>query len=138
MIQKSTSFKYEPFPEPLLISAKQLFLNRELYRAVQFSPTAPPGRPLGGGTYWLLMAGTPIRAINSIKILAELQYNNPTSRFKNSGAGSVCTPQTVIITSFRTHRFEIFGTHAISESSNQQPEKRPTFPESLHKKGFRG
>ena len=32
MIQTSTSLKYEPSSEPLLIPAKQLFLNRELYR----------------------------------------------------------------------------------------------------------
>ena len=34
---KSTSLKYEPSSELLLITAKQLFLNRELYLAVQLS-----------------------------------------------------------------------------------------------------
>ena len=33
MIQKSTSLKYEPSLELLLITAKQLFSNRELYRS---------------------------------------------------------------------------------------------------------
>ena len=37
VIQRSTSLRYEPSSEPLLITAKQLFLNRELYRAVQLS-----------------------------------------------------------------------------------------------------
>ena len=37
MIQKSTSLKYEPSSELLLNTAKQLFLDRELYRSVQLS-----------------------------------------------------------------------------------------------------
>ena len=35
-MQKSTSLKYELSLELLLITAKQLFSNRELYRSVQF------------------------------------------------------------------------------------------------------
>ena len=34
MIHKSMSLKYEPSSEPLHIAAKQLLLNRELYRTV--------------------------------------------------------------------------------------------------------
>ena len=37
VIQKSMSLKYEPSWEPLRISVKQLFLNRELYLSVQLS-----------------------------------------------------------------------------------------------------
>jgi len=39
-MHKSTSLKYEPSLELLLITAKQLFSNRELYRSVQLSPRA--------------------------------------------------------------------------------------------------
>jgi hypothetical protein len=35
VIQKSASLEYEPSLELLLNTAKQLFLNRELYRSVQ-------------------------------------------------------------------------------------------------------
>ena len=40
-MQKSTSLKYGPSPELLLITAKQLFFNRELYLAVQLSVHVP-------------------------------------------------------------------------------------------------
>jgi hypothetical protein len=36
-MQKSTLLKYEPSSELLLITAKQLFLDRELCRAIQLS-----------------------------------------------------------------------------------------------------
>ena len=38
MIHKSTSLKYEPFSELLLITAKQLFLNRELRAVAGWTP----------------------------------------------------------------------------------------------------
>ena len=38
VIQKSTSLKYEPSLELLLNTAKQLFLNRELYRSDPLTP----------------------------------------------------------------------------------------------------
>ena len=44
---KFTSLNYEPSLELVLITAKQLFLNRELYRSVQLSPRTlqPPPFP---------------------------------------------------------------------------------------------
>ena len=38
VIQKSMSLRYEPSSEPPHISGKSLFLNRELYRSVQWFP----------------------------------------------------------------------------------------------------
>ena len=50
MIQKSTRLKYEPSSELLLITAKQLFLNRVLYLAVHWMSRASVfGAELGGG-----------------------------------------------------------------------------------------
>ena len=40
MIQRSTSLKYEPSLELLLNTAKQLSLNRELYRLVSITAAA--------------------------------------------------------------------------------------------------